>query len=130
MSNPDFPQPDASISTGSPDEVFRVFLRLGLTSFGGPIAHLGYFRKTFVQRPRWLDDRTYADIPALCPFRPGPASSQVSIAIGELRRGFRDALAAWLKLTLPSALILTLFEVLTVPGVKMTGPSGAMPRLS
>ncbi len=96
-------------NAGSSAEVFRVFLRLGLTSFGGPIAHLGYFREAFVQRLKWLDDRTYADIVALCQFLPGPASSQVGIAIGQLRGGFPGALAAWLGFTLPSALILALF---------------------
>jgi chromate transporter len=93
----------------SAGEIFRVFLRLGLTSFGGPIAHLGYFRSEFVERRGWLDDRTYADLVALCQFLPGPASSQVGIAVGVLRGGWRGALAAWLGFTLPSALVLIAF---------------------
>jgi chromate transporter len=74
-------------------EVLAVFLRLGLTSFGGPVAHLGYFRDEFVHRRRWLDDRGYADLVALCQFLPGPASSQVGIAVGLLRAGYLGALA-------------------------------------
>jgi chromate transporter len=94
---------------GSVSEVLRVFLRLGLTSFGGPVAHLGYFRDEFVARRRWLDDRAYADLVALCQFLPGPASSQVGIAIGLSRAGYAGALAAWIGFTLPSALALVLF---------------------
>ena len=90
-------------------EVFLVFLRLGLTSFGGPIAHLGYFRSEFVERRRWLDERGYADLVALSQFLPGPASSKVGIAIGLLRAGYGGALAAWLGFTLPSAVALVLF---------------------
>jgi chromate transporter len=90
-------------------EVFRAFLRLGLTSFGGPIAHLGYFHNEFVVRRRWLDEKTYADLVALCQFLPGPASSQVGIAIGLSRAGYPGALAAWLAFTLPSAIALVLF---------------------
>ena len=89
--------------------LFLVFLRLGLTSFGGPVAHLGYFREEFVTRRRWLDESGYADLVALCQFLPGPASSQVGMAIGLLRGGFPGALAAWAGFTLPSALALTLF---------------------
>ena len=89
--------------------VFLVFLRLGLTSFGGPIAHLGYFRTEFVERRRWLDDRSYADLVALCQFLPGPASSQVGMALGLGRAGGWGALAAWVGFTLPSALVLILF---------------------
>ena len=89
-------------------EVFVVFLRLGLSSFGGPIAHLGYFRRAFVERRRWLDDRTYVELIALCSFLPGPTSSQVGIAIGTLRAGYPGALAAWLGFTLPSAILMTL----------------------
>lgn len=74
--------------------VFKVFLRLGLTSFGGPVAHLGYFYAEFVSRRRWLSERSYADLVALCQFLPGPASSQVGIALGQSRAGFRGALAA------------------------------------
>jgi chromate transporter len=93
-------------------EVFRVFLRLGATSFGGPIAHLGYFREEFVSRRRWLDERTYADLVTLCQFLPGPASSQVGFAIGLNRAGFGGGLAAWLGFTLPSAVALALFALL------------------
>jgi chromate transporter len=88
-----------------------VFLRLGLTSFGGPIAHLGYFREEFVQRRRWLDERAYADLVALCQLLPGPASSQVGIGIGLLRGGLPGALASFLGFTLPSAILLVLFAL-------------------
>jgi chromate transporter len=90
-------------------EVLTVFLRLGLTSFGGPVAHLGYFRDEFVERRRWLDDRGYADLVALCQFLPGPASSQVGIAVGLLRAGTIGALAAWIGFTLPSAAAMIAF---------------------
>jgi len=90
-------------------EVLAVFLRLGLTSFGGPVAHLGYFREEFVMRRHWFDDRTYADLVALCQFLPGPASSQVGLAVGLLRAGYPGALAAWSGFTLPSALAMVLF---------------------
>lgn len=93
----------------SVSEVFLVFLRLGLTSFGGPIAHLGYFREEFVARRKWLDERAYADLVALCQFLPGPASSQVGMAIGLSRAGYAGALAAWAAFTLPSAIALVLF---------------------
>lgn len=93
----------------SPWSVFLIFLRLGLTSFGGPIAHLGYFRDEFVIRRRWLSERSYADLVALCQFLPGPASSQVGLALGLSRAGYRGALAAWLGFTLPSAIALMLF---------------------
>ncbi|PKU26669.1 chromate efflux transporter [Telmatospirillum siberiense] len=89
--------------------VFLVFLRLGLTSFGGPVAHLGYFREEFVRRRMWLDEAAYADIVALCQFLPGPASSQVGICIGLQRAGLAGSLAAWLGFTLPSALVLWAF---------------------
>ena len=88
--------------------VFFIFLRLGLTSFGGPIAHLAYFRDEFVLRRAWLSERNYADLVALCQFLPGPASSQVGIAIGLSRSGYIGAFAAWLGFTLPSALLLIL----------------------
>ncbi|KMM86153.1 chromate transporter [Pseudomonas taetrolens] len=91
--------------------VFLVFLRLGLTSFGGPIAHLGYFREEFVARRQWLTDRSYADLVALCQFLPGPASSQVGIALGLSRAGYAGALAAWAGFTLPSAIVLILFAL-------------------
>jgi chromate transporter len=90
-------------------EVFLAFFRLGLTSFGGPIAHLGYFHDDFVVRRRWLDEKTYADLVALCQFLPGPASSQVGIAIGLSRAGYAGAIAAWLGFTMPSAIALVLF---------------------
>jgi len=90
-------------------EVFTAFLRLGLTSFGGPVAHLGYFRAEFVERRRWIDERGYADVVALCQFLPGPASSQVGIALGLMRAGLMGALAAWIAFTLPSAIALVLF---------------------
>jgi chromate transporter len=96
-------------SSQGASETFRVFLRLGLTSFGGPIAHLGYFRTEFVERRRWLDEKSYADLVALSQFLPGPASSKVGIAIGFLRAGYGGALAAWLGFTLPSAIALVLF---------------------
>jgi len=90
-------------------EVLLVFLKLGLTSFGGPVAHLGYFREEFVARRKWLDEASYADLVALCQFLPGPASSQVGIAIGLSRAGYLGALAAWIGFTLPSAIALVLF---------------------
>jgi len=90
-------------------EVLGVATRLGLTSFGGPIAHLGYFRQEYVVRRRWLDEATYADLVALCQFLPGPASSQVGIAIGVQRAGLLGGLAAWLGFTLPSAIALVVF---------------------
>jgi chromate transporter len=90
-------------------EIFFVALRLGLTSFGGPIAHLGYFRDEYVHRRKWLDDRTYADLVALCQFTPGAASSKVGIGIGLAAGGLPGAVAAWLAFTLPSALALILF---------------------
>ena len=92
----------------SPFEVLRIFLKLGLTSFGGPVAHLGYFRNEFVVRRGWLDERAYADLLALCQFLPGPASSQTGFAIGLMRAGYRGALAAWAGFTLPSAIAMTL----------------------
>ncbi len=90
-------------------EIFLAFLRLGLTSFGGPIAHLGYFREEFVDRRKWLDDRSYADLVALCQFTPGAASSKVGIGIGLSMGGFPGALASWCAFTFPSALVLVLF---------------------
>ncbi len=102
---------------GSALEVLGVSTRLGLTSFGGPIAHLGYFREEYVARRRWLDEQTYADLVALCQFLPGPASSQVGIAIGIGRAGLLGGLAAWLGFTLPSALALVAFAL----GVRALG---------
>ena len=96
-------------SGGSFFEVLRVSTRLGLTSFGGPIAHLGYFHEEYVQRRKWIDEQSYADLVALCQFLPGPASSQVSIAIGIARARLLGGLAAWIGFTLPSALALVAF---------------------
>ena len=103
--------PDSEFSDRSPWAVFLVFLRLGLTSFGGPVAHLGYFREELVVRRRWLSERNYADLVALCQFLPGPASSQVGMALGLARAGYPGALAAWLGFTLPSAVALILFAL-------------------
>lgn len=89
--------------------MFQVFLRLGLTSFGGPIAHLGYFREEFVSRRRWISEQQYAELVALCQFLPGPTSSQVGFAVGLSRAGYRGALAAWAAFTLPSVLLLLAF---------------------
>jgi chromate transporter len=94
---------------GSPFEVLTVFLKLGCSAFGGPIAHLGYFHEAFVVRRRWLDEAAYADLVALCQFLPGPASSQVGFGIGLLRAGPLGALAAWTAFTLPSAILMTAF---------------------
>lgn len=95
----------------SPWAIFLIFLRLGLTSFGGPVAHLGYFRDEFVTRRQWLGERSYADLVALCQFLPGPASSQVGMALGLSRAGYRGALAAWAGFTGPSALAMILMAV-------------------
>ena len=91
--------------------VFRVFLGLGLVSFGGPIAHLGYFRDEFVVRRQWLTDSAYAELVALCQFLPGPASSQVGMAVGLSQAGIRGAVAAWCGFTLPSAVLMVLFAL-------------------
>ena len=96
-------------SRGSPREVFLVFLKLGLTSFGGPIAHLGFFREECVRKRGWLDDAAYADLVALCQFLPGPASSQAGFALGYLRAGLPGALAASVAFTLPSAILMVAF---------------------
>ncbi len=90
-------------------EVFAIFLKLGLTCFGGPIAHIGYFRREFVERRRWLDDAAFTDLVGLCQFLPGPASSQTGFSIGLLRAGWLGGLAAWCAFTLPSALLLIAF---------------------
>src|SRR5678810_118316 len=90
-------------------EILWVSTRLGLTSFGGPIAHLGYFHEEYVKRRQWIDEQSYADLVALCQFLPGPASSQVSIAIGIARARLLGGLAAWIGFTLPSALALVAF---------------------
>ncbi len=91
--------------------VFLAFLTLGCTSFGGPVAHIGYFRTEFVERRRWLNDHDYADLVALCQFLPGPASSQVGMGIGFFRRGLAGSLVAWLGFTLPSAVLMIGFAV-------------------
>lgn len=96
---------------GSIWEVFVVALKLGLTSFGGPIAHIGYFHAEYVQRKKWLDDRSFSDLVALCQLLPGPASSQLGIGIGTIRCGLWGGIAAWLGFTLPSALLLILFQM-------------------
>jgi chromate transporter len=90
-------------------ETFLVFLKLGCTSFGGPVAHIGFFHDEFVVRRKWLDERSFADIVALCQFLPGPASSQVNMAVGLHRGRWAGALVAWLGFTLPSALLMTAF---------------------
>lgn len=94
---------------GSPLEVLLAFAKLGISCFGGPIAHIGYFRQEFVVRRRWLDEHAYADLVALCQFLPGPASSQVGFSIGLMRGGYLGGLAAWIAFTLPSAIALLLF---------------------
>ena len=106
---------------GTPAEVFAAFFKLGLTSFGGPVAHLGYFRDELVTRRRWLDDRAYGDLVALCQFLPGPASSQVGFACGLLRAGWLGALAAFTAFTLPSALGLVAFAMTSA---SFSGPVG------
>lgn len=122
------PDHHSDTSRSSAWEIFLVFLRLGLTSFGGPVAHLGFFRNEFVQRRGWLDERSYADLVALCQFLPGPASSQVGLAVGLLRGSYRGAVAAWAGFTLPSAIVLTLFAI----GIRLWGdtlPSAALQGL-
>ena len=99
----------AIVGRQSVGTVFLVFLQLGLTSFGGPVAHLGYYREALVVRRRWLDERAYADLVALCQFLPGPASSQIGMGIGIAKAGIPGAFAAWVGFTLPSALAMALF---------------------
>ncbi|MBO0128784.1 chromate efflux transporter [Agrobacterium sp. OT33] len=106
---------------GTPGEVFAAFLKLGVSSFGGPIAHLGYFRDELVVRRKWIDEAGYADLVALCQFLPGPASSQVGFALGLLRAGPLGALAAWTAFTLPSAILLLLFATVAA---SIEGPVG------
>ncbi len=103
-------------------EVLLAFTRLGVTAFGGPVAHLGYFREEFVVRRRWLDEHAYADLVALCQFLPGPASSQVGFSLGLLRAGYAGGIAAWVGFTLPSAVLMVLFA--SVAGL-LEGPSGS-----
>ncbi|QUX30609.1 chromate efflux transporter [Nocardiopsis akebiae] len=107
----------AAAGLGTVGEVFRVFLTLGLTSFGGPVAHLGYFREAFVVRRSWLTESDYADLVALCQFLPGPASSQVGMTIGLRRAGYAGMAAAWVAFTLPSAILLVAFAL----GVQAVG---------
>jgi chromate transporter len=122
---PALPSENASLSAevpqrGTVGEVFTAFLKLGLTSFGGPIAHLGYFRDELVVRRKWLDETTYAELVALCQFLPGPASSQVGFSLGLLRgNGLLGGLAAWFAFTMPSALILFAFAM---GAASFTGP--------
>lgn len=116
---------EGTAGRGSAMEVLRAFLRLGLTSFGGPVAHLGYFRAEFVERRRWLDERGFSELVALCQFLPGPASSQLGMAIGLLRARWLGALAAWAGFTLPSALALIAFAY-GVSGVTGVAASGAV----
>ena len=113
---------DRAGNHGSPAEVFAVFLKLGLTSFGGPIAHLGYFRDELVTRRKWLSDQAYGDLVALCQFLPGPASSQTGFALGLMRAGWLGALAAFAAFTLPSALALIVFAF---TATSISGPLGA-----
>lgn len=110
---------------GTPGEVFSTFLKLGLTSFGGPIAHLGYFRDEVVTRRKWLSDAAYADLVALCQFLPGPTSSQTGFAIGMMRAGWLGALAAFTAFTLPSALVLLVFAM-TATGISGQVGNGAL----
>jgi len=100
---------DRRVPRGSPAEVFGAFLKLGLTSFGGPVAHLGYFRNELVLRRRWIDEAGFGDLVALCQFLPGPASSQLGFALGLVRAGALGALAAWTAFTVPSALLMVAF---------------------
>ncbi|MFN2360543.1 MAG: chromate efflux transporter [Marinobacter sp.] len=102
---------DARAGALSAWHIFLLFLRLGLTSFGGPAAHLGFFHEEFVKRRRWLSDSAYGEVVALCQLLPGPASSQVGLTLGFLQNGYRGAAAAWIGFTLPSALLMTLFAL-------------------
>ncbi len=108
IEDPDNPNETKTQKSGTVHEIAKAFLKLGLISFGGPIAHLGYFRTEFVERRKWLSDRAYADLIALCQFLPGPASSQTGIALGAMRAGWGGALAAWFGFTIPSAILMIL----------------------
>jgi chromate transporter len=111
---------DGRDAHGSPGEVFRAFLKLGVTSFGGPIAHLGYFHNEFVERRKWIDEAAYADLVALCQFLPGPASSQLGFSLGILRgHGLLGGLTAWFAFTMPSAVIMFAFAT---SAAAFTGP--------
>src|SRR5215467_7674878 len=114
--------PAAQSERRSAPEVLLVFLKLGVSCFGGPIAHIGYFRDEFVVRRQWIDEQAYADLVALCQFLPGPASSQVGFSIGLMRAGYLGALAAWTGFTLPSAAALVLFAY---GAGALKGPVGA-----
>ena len=116
------PEVTGDDARGTPGEVLRAFLKLGLTSFGGPIAHLGYFRDELVVRRKWIDEAGYADLVALCQFLPGPASSKVGFALGLLRGGPLGALAAWSAFTLPSAILLVVFAY---AATAFSGPVGS-----
>lgn len=102
-------KPDRQMQREPVAAVFLAFLQLGFTSFGGPVAHLGYFRDAFVKRRRWIDGRAYSDLVALRQFLPGPASSQVGIGIGLAKAGLPGAFAAWFAFSMPSALSLLAF---------------------
>ena len=106
---------------GSLLEVLWVSTKLGLTSFGGPIAHLGYFHEEYVRRRKWIDDESYADLVALCQFAPGPTSSKVNFSLGLLRAGYLGGLLSWVGFTLPSALALLLFAY---GAAALSGPVG------
>jgi len=112
---------DPALNRGSVGEVFLAFLKLGVSSFGGPIAHLGYYREELVVRRKWLDETSYADLVALCQFLPGPASSQVGFSLGVLRgNGLLGGLAAWFAFTMPSAVIMFAFAM---GAASFTGPA-------
>ncbi|HEV2365589.1 MAG TPA: chromate efflux transporter [Caulobacteraceae bacterium] len=120
------PQPhEPAPPQGSPGEVLLAFLKLGLSAFGGPIAHIGYFRREFVERRKWLSETAYADLVALAQFLPGPASSQVGFALGLQRAGALGAAAAWTGFTLPSAILMTAFA-LTAAAFKGPVAAGAI----
>src|SRR5262245_4575958 len=114
-------EPADTRARGSALEVLRVATKLGLTSFGGPIAHLGYFHEEYVRRRKWIDEQSYADLVALCQFAPGPTSSKVSFSLGLLRAGYLGGLAAWAGFTLPSAVALLLFAY---GAAALSGPVG------
>ncbi len=115
-------------------EVFLRFLRLGVTAFGGPVAHLGYFRREFVERARWLDDAAFAEIVALCTVLPGPTSSQVGMLLGAKRAGPLGSIAAWLAFTTPSAVFLSIAGVslrrLSQAGEDVGAPAGPLPGVA
>jgi chromate transporter len=115
------PRSASARSSGNAGEVFTAFLKLGLTSFGGPVAHLGYFHRELIARRRWMDDERYAQLVALCQLLPGPASSQLGFALGLIRAGWLGGLAAFAAFTLPSALLLIGFAAM-LPA--LAGPVG------